>query len=97
MGIMDTPSFAAGFIFKVPFYALIFYAFNTLTFGLSMMDSMLGPLMGVTDEMMPIVTGPVPDAMFCGYSVVNVVLAGFMYPYSFLPQVAVKGQQVCSA
>ena len=44
MGIMDTPSFAAGFIFKVPFYALIFYAFNTLTFGLSMMDSVLfGP------------------------------------------------------
>ena len=97
MGIMDTPSFASGVMFKIPFYALIFYTFNTLTFGLSLMDSVLGPMMGVTEEMMPIVTGSVPDAMFLGYSVVNLVLAGFMYPYSFLPQEAVKGQQLLAA
>jgi len=29
MGIMDTPSFASGVMFKIPFYALIFYTFNT--------------------------------------------------------------------
>lgn len=97
MGLMDPPAFASGIMFKIPFFVSVFYTFNTLTFGLSMMDSMLGPFMGVSDEMMPIVTGPVPDAMFLGYSVVNLIIAGYMYPYSFLPQQAVKGQQLLAA
>ena len=87
MGVMDAPSFASGIMFKLPFFALCFYTFNTATFGFSMMDAMLVPLMGVKVEMLPIVTGPVVDAMFLGYSVVNIVVAAFIYPYSFLTQV----------
>jgi len=97
MGVMDAPSFASGIMFKLPFFALCFYTFNTATFGFSMMDAMLVPLMGVKVEMLPIVTGPVVDAMFLGYSVVNIVVAAFIYPYSFLTQETVKYQQLIGA
>ena len=41
MGIMATADHTKSTLIKMPFYTSIFYTFNTLMFGLGLMDSML--------------------------------------------------------
>ena len=94
MGVMDVPSFAAGVAFKVPAYGCFFYTFNTLAFGLGLMDAMLVPMMGTPVESLPIVTSSICDALFCGYTVVNLVIALLVYPFSFMNKETVKFQQL---
>jgi hypothetical protein len=46
---------------KVPEYLSYFYAFNQFMFALGVVDAMLGPLLGMSDEMVHVFTGPVGD------------------------------------
>jgi len=97
MGLMDVPSFAAEFTFKVPAFAGIFYAFNTLAFSLGLMDAMLVPLLGTPVESLPIVTSSIVDALFMGFFVVNLLIGVLVYPFSFMNQETVKFQQKMAA
>ena len=46
---------------KVPEYLSYFYGINQFIFALGLMDSMLGMMLGTSDEMIPAFTGPVGD------------------------------------
>ena len=85
MGIIAGVNVGAGDLaktklLKVPFYTSLFYTVNTLMFGLGLMDSMLVPLLGTPIDKVVIVTDPICDALFCGYAVVNLCVALFVYP-----------------
>ena len=80
MGIMATADHTKSTLIKMPFYTSIFYTFNTLAFGLGLMDSMLVPMLGTPIDKVIIVTDPICDALFCGYAVVNLCVALFVYP-----------------
>ena len=69
MGVMDVPTFATSILFKIPAFGALFYTFNCASFGLSLMDSMMPLMLGTSDELMPLVTDPVVDALFMGYAV----------------------------
>jgi len=97
MGLMDVPSFASSFLFKVPAFGALFYAFNTLSFGLGLMDAMLVPLMGTPVESLPIVTSSIVDALFTGFFETNIVIGILTYPFSFMNQETIKFQQTMAA
>ena len=80
MGVMSAPDHSSSALVKVPFYGCCFYTVNTLMFGLGLMDSMLGPMMGTPEDKIDIVTSPICDALFCGFAVCNLVIALFVYP-----------------
>ena len=80
MGIMATADHTKSTLIKMPFYTSIFYTFNTLMFGLGLADTMYVPMLGTPPDKLFIVTDPICDALFCGYAVVNLCVALFVYP-----------------
>ena len=94
MGLMDVPN-QYGLMMKIPFYAMVFYTFNTLAFAAGLMDSMLVPMMGTKAEVVDIVTGPILDGVFVGFTLCNGVIAALIYPMG--DKATVKFQQLVTA
>ena len=94
MGIIDVPT-EYGLMMKIPFYAMVFYTFNTLAFATGIMDSMLVPMMGTKPEVLDIVTGPILDGVFIGFTLCNAVIAALIYPMG--DKATVKFQQLVTA
>ena len=63
---------------KVPEYLSYFYAINQFIFAIGLMDAMLGPLLGTSEEMIPVFTGPVGDFGNMGIAV-SAVCLGYMF------------------
>jgi hypothetical protein len=63
---------------KVPEYLSYFYAINQTIFALGLMDAMLGPLLGTSDEMVPVFSGPVGDFGNMGVAI-SALCLGFMF------------------
>jgi len=97
MGVMDVPAFASSILYKIPAYGAFFYTLNCAMFGFSLMDSMMPLMLGTPSEKMPVVTDPIVDALFLGYSIVNVALGMLIYPMAFMNQQTVKHQQLGAA
>ena len=96
-GIVDVPPFASHFLFKVPSLGAFFYTINCALFGFSLMDAMLVLMLGTPVDKLPMVTDPIVDALFLGYSVVNIAVGMVTFPMAFMNQATVKHQQLCAA
>jgi hypothetical protein len=82
---------------KVPAYAVGFYAFNTACLALGLLDSLLIPLFGTSEDMVGTMTSDPIHYMFFFVSLLQTSSAFLVYPYEFLPKEAVKGQQLIYA
>ena len=74
MGLMDVPS-SYTLMHKIPSFFMFFYAFNGLIFGLGLMDSMIGMMMGTEPAMIPTMTSEAMDCMFFFVAMCQVVIA----------------------
>ena len=94
MGIIDVPT-TYGFMMKLPFYAMVFYTVNTFMFAVGLMDTMLVPMMGTKEEMVSVVTSPLLDGCFFGFTLCNATIAALIYPMG--STAVVKFQQLVTA